>query len=78
MARLSALFSPYSGPYSATIWLREMVPSQLVLDLDVLVYIRQVVVKNAALIVALSVLSLVVPMTRIGKIRPVQIINNRD
>lgn len=58
--------------------LREMVPSQLVLDLDVLVYIRQVVVKNAALIVALSVLSLVVPMTRIGKIRPVQIINNRD
>ena len=58
--------------------LREMVPSQLVLDLDVLVYIPAVVWKNTLLIAVLAVVSLVVPMSKIGKIQPVKIINNRD
>jgi len=58
--------------------LREMVPSQLVLDLDVLVFIPRVLAENVALVAALSVISLVVPMSKISKIRPVQIINNRD
>lgn len=58
--------------------LREMVPSQLVLDLDVLVFIPGVVVENVILIAVLSVISLVVPMAKIGKIQPVKIINNRD
>lgn len=58
--------------------LREMVPSQLVLDLDVLVFIPQVAVENVLLIVVLAIISLVVPMSRIGKIQPVKIINNRE
>lgn len=58
--------------------LREMVPSQLVLDLDVLVFLPKVVAENVLLIAILSVISLVVPMARIGKIQPVKIINARD
>jgi len=58
--------------------LREMVPSQLVLDLDVLVFLPKVVVENAILIAILSVISLAVPMSKIGKIQPVKIINSRD
>ena len=58
--------------------LREMVPSQLVLDLDVLVFLPKVAAENALLIAVLSVLSLVVPMSIIGKIQPVKIINNRE
>lgn len=58
--------------------LREMVPSQLVLDLDVLVFIPDVVMDNILLIWVLSIVSLVVPMSKIGRIRPVQIINTRD
>lgn len=58
--------------------LREMVPSQLVLDLDVLVYIPRVVWENVLLVVILSIVSLVVPMAKIGRIQPVKIINTRD
>ena len=58
--------------------LREMVPSQLVLDLDVLVYIPRVVWENVLLVAVLSIVSLVVPMAKIGRIQPVKIINNRD
>jgi hypothetical protein len=58
--------------------LREMVPSQLVLDLNVLVYIPQVVLRNVILIALLAIISLVIPMARIGKIQPVKIINTRD
>ncbi len=58
--------------------LREMVPSQLVLDLNVLVYIPEVVLQNVILLAVLSVISLVIPMSRIGKIQPVKIINTRD
>lgn len=58
--------------------LREMVPSQLVLDLDVLVFIPQLVVENVILIAILSAVSLIVPMAKIGKIQPVKIINSRD
>ena len=58
--------------------LREMVPSQLVLDLDVLVFIPEVVLQSVILIVILSVLSLVIPMSTIEKIQPVKIINTRD
>lgn len=55
--------------------LREMVPSQLVLDLDVLVFIPRVVWENALLIFVLSVVSLAVPLSKIGRIQPVKIIN---
>ncbi len=58
--------------------LREMVPSQLVLDLNVLVFLPKVVAENAVLLIVLSAISLAVPMSRIGKIQPVKIINNRD
>ena len=58
--------------------LREMVPSQLVLDLDVLVFIPRLVLENGILIAALSVVSLFVPMSKIAKIQPVKIINNRE
>ena len=58
--------------------LREMVPSQLVLDLDVLVYIPRLIWENVLLVAILSVVSLVVPMAKIGRIQPVKIINNRD
>jgi ABC-type antimicrobial peptide transport system permease subunit len=58
--------------------LREMVPSQLVLDLDVLVYIPRLVWENALLVAILAIVSLVVPMAKIGRIQPVKIINNRD
>lgn len=58
--------------------LREMVPSQLVLDLEVLVFIPEVALENTLLIAVLSVISLIVPMSKIGKIQPVKIINNRD
>ena len=58
--------------------LREMVPSQLVLDLDVLVFLPELVAENSLLIAVLSVISLLVPMSRISKIQPVKIINNRE
>lgn len=58
--------------------LREMVPSQLVLDLDVLVFIPKVLADNVLLIAVLSAVSLIVPMSRISKIQPVKIINNRE
>lgn len=58
--------------------LREMVPSQLVLDLDVLVYIPRLIWENALLVFILSVISLVVPMAKISRIQPVKIINSRD
>lgn len=58
--------------------LREMVPSQLVLDLDVLVFLPKVLGATVLLIVLLAIISLAAPMSKIGKIRPVQIINNRD
>lgn len=58
--------------------LRQMVPSQLVLDLEVLVFLPSVVAEIILLIVILSVLSMAVPLSRIGKIQPVQIINNRE
>ena len=58
--------------------LREMVPSQLVLDLDVLVFIPKVMADSVLLVAVLSVLSLIVPMSKVGRIQPVRIINNRD
>ena len=58
--------------------LREMVPSQLVLDLDVLVYIPEVLLQNVLLIAILAVISLVIPMSKIGNIQPVKIINTRQ
>lgn len=58
--------------------LRELVPSQLVLDLDVLVYIPEVLLQNVLLIAGLAVVSLVAPMTKIGNIQPVKIINTRQ
>lgn len=58
--------------------LREMVPSQLVLDLDVLVFIPQVVLRNIILIAVLAVVSLIIPMSRINKIQPIKIINVRE
>lgn len=58
--------------------LHEMVPSQLVLDLDVLVYMPKVVLGNIALVAVLSLASLFIPMAKIGRIHPVQIINTRD
>ena len=58
--------------------LREMVPSQLVLDLDVLIYIPRVVWENVILVAILAVVSLFVPMSKIGRIQPVKIINSRD
>lgn len=58
--------------------LREMVPSQLVLDLDVLAYIPRVVWENVLLVTVLSFISLFVPMAKIDRIQPVKIINSRD
>lgn len=58
--------------------LREMVPSQLVLDLDVLVFIPKVVLRNIILIAVLAVISLIIPMSRINKIQPIKIINVRE
>ena len=58
--------------------LREMVPSQLVLNLNVLVFIPEVVYASCVLIAVLAVISLVAPMSKIGKIQPVKIINNRE
>ncbi len=58
--------------------LRQMVPSQLVLDLDVLVFIPGVAIENVILVVVLAIVSLLVPMAKIGRIQPVKIINNRD
>ena len=58
--------------------LREMVPSQLVLDLDVLIYIPRVVWENVILVAILAVVSLFAPMSKIGRIQPVKIINSRD
>lgn len=70
------LIEPANALFIAS--LREMVPSQLVLDLDVLVFIPKVVWENVILIALLSVISLVVPLSRIGRIQPVKIINSRE
>lgn len=58
--------------------LREMVPSQLVLDLNVLVFLPKVVWETVALIAVLAIVSLLFPMSGISRIQPVKIINTRE
>lgn len=42
------------------------------------VFMPGVALENVLLVVVLSVISLLVPMAKIGRIQPVSIINNRD
>ncbi len=58
--------------------MKELVPSQLVLEMRFLAFDLEVLLRNYALIVILSAVSLFTPIRRISKIQPVQIIKARE
>ena len=58
--------------------LKELAPSHVVLDLDFLTFKMDVVGFNVLLIIALSLISLVIPMIKIKNIKPVKIIKTKE
>ena len=58
--------------------LKRLAPSQVVLDLDFLTFKPAVALVNCALVFALSLISLVIPMIKIKAIKPVKIIKAKE
>lgn len=58
--------------------LRRIAPGHVMLDLKFLTYQKDIVKDNSILVVILTVFSLIVPMIKIKKIKPVQIIKTKD
>ena len=58
--------------------LKRLAPSQVVLDLDFLTFKLAVALVNCALVFALSLISLVIPMIKIKAIKPVKIIKAKE
>ena len=58
--------------------LKRLAPSQVVLDLDFLTFKPSVALVNCALVFALSLISLVIPMIKIKAIKPVKIIKAKE
>ena len=58
--------------------MKELVPSQLVLEMRFLAFDANVLLRNFGLIAALSVVSLFTPLRRISKVQPVQIIKAHE
>ena len=58
--------------------MQQLVPSQVVFDLDFFVYMPKVAVMNGILILALSTISLIAPMLKIKAIKPVKIIKAKE
>ncbi len=58
--------------------LKRLAPSQVVLDLDFLTFKPSVAMMNCALVFALALVSLIVPMIKIKTIKPVKIIKAKE
>lgn len=58
--------------------LRGLTSSQLVLNLRFLVFHPVVVLRNYALILFLTIISMLIPLVKISRIQPVKIINDRE
>ena len=58
--------------------LRRIAPGHVMLDLKFLTYQKDIVKDNSILVVILTVFSLIVPMIKIKKIKPVHIIKTKD
>ena len=58
--------------------LKRLAPSQVVLDLDFLTFKPAVALVNCALVFALSLISLIIPMIKIKAIKPVKIIKAKE
>lgn len=58
--------------------LKQMAPSKIVLDLDFLIFNWEIAFMDCLIIVFLSIISLVIPMSKIRNIKPVQIIKTKD
>ncbi len=58
--------------------MQQLVPKQIVLDLDFFVFMPKVAVINCLLVFALSAISLIAPMLKIKAIKPVKIIKAKE
>lgn len=58
--------------------MQQLVPSQVVLDLDFFVFMPKVALTNCLLVFALSAISLITPMLKIKAIKPVKIIKAKE
>ena len=58
--------------------LSRLAPSRVMMDLDFLIFKPKVALVNCGLILLLSILSLAVPMVKIKRIKPVQIIKAKE
>ncbi len=58
--------------------MQQLVPSQVVLDLDFFVFMPKVAIMDGILVFALSILSLIAPMLKIKAIKPVKIIKAKE
>lgn len=58
--------------------MQQLVPKQIVLDLDFFVYMPKVALTNCLLVFALSAISLITPMLKIKVIKPVKIIKAKE
>ena len=58
--------------------LKVLAPSYIVLDLDFLTFKMNIVYINSLLVVLLTIVSFIIPMLKIYKIKPVQIIKTKE
>ena len=58
--------------------MQQLVPKQIVLDLDFFVFMPKVALTNCLLVFALSAISLITPMQKIKAIKPVKIIKAKE
>lgn len=58
--------------------MQQLVPNQVVLDLDFFVFMPKVAIINCLLVFALSAISLITPMLKIKAIKPVKIIKAKE
>ena len=58
--------------------MQQLVPNQVVLDLDFFVFMPKVALTNCLLVFALSAISLITPMLKIKAIKPVKIIKAKE
>jgi hypothetical protein len=58
--------------------LKQLAEHRVVLDLEILSYKPRIALSNSGLIVILSIISFIVPMIKICRIKPVQIIKTKE
>ena len=58
--------------------LRQLAPLHVVLDLEFLTFKLNIVLINSILVVILTIISFIIPMLKIYRIKPVQIIKTKE